>query len=410
MASISWSYRGRDSYGKVVEGSMEAENAAAVAERLRNQGLMPTSITAKRASVFDAPIGGTAKKGAPAKHIGVVQLSLISRQLATMIGSGISLVQALNILVQQIEAPSVRELINEVRRSVEAGETFSNSLAKFPTAFPPLFIYMVEAGEASGSLDAVLDRVAKHFEKQVEVRGKVKGALVYPAILVGVAAIAITALMMFVLPTFIDMFKGFNMELPAITRILFAFGTSMQHFWYIYFGAPAVGVYFFLHYVHGAGKGWFDQTVLRIPAVGVLVRKDNTAQFARTFGMLVQSGVPMLQALDLLDRVSGNSVVKDTVRAAKASVRDGQGLARPLRQSKIFPPMLAHMVGIGEETGALDDMLIKTADFYDQEVDYAVKNLTTAIEPAIILVIGVFAGLIVAAVMMPMFNMVNISM
>jgi type IV pilus assembly protein PilC len=228
--------------------------------------------------------------------------------------------------------------------------------------------------------------------------------------LIAVAAVAIMALMGFVLPTFIDMFAEFGMELPMVTRLLFGYGKSVQKYWYLHFGVPTLIIVSFIRYIKGPGKSQWDHFLLRVKVFGSVVRKSQTAQFARTFGMLVQSGVPMLQALDILDRLSDNAVVRETVIEAKGSVRDGVGLARPLKQSQIFPPMLAHMVAIGEETGALDQMLHKTADFYDREVDQAIQSLTAMIEPAIILVIGVFAAFIVAAVMVPMFNMVNIDM
>ncbi|MCR4425998.1 MAG: type II secretion system F family protein [Firmicutes bacterium] len=409
MPTVAYTYKGRDRAGKLTEGTMEAESAAAVADRLRAQGLIPTVIQEARKFA-----GATIQTGpspvAPARRLGLIQLSILSRQLAVMIGAGLPLVQALNILSQQVDKPALRETLNQVRRKVESGETFASSLNQFPGVFPPIFVNLVEAGEASGSLDTVLDRVSKFFEKQVELRNKVKGALVYPCILIGVAAIAIAALMVFVLPTFIDMFKGFNAELPWLTQALYDFGNGIRTLWYIYFTIPVAAGALFLRFITGPGKVWWDTVSLRIPGFGSLIRRGQTAQFTRTFGMLVQSGVPMLQALDLLERLSGNSVVKQAIQSAKVSVRDGSGLARPLRLAKVFPPMLAHMVGVGEETGALDSMLYKVADFYDQEVDYAVKGLTTAIEPAIILVIGVFAGLIVAAIMIPMFNMINIAM
>lgn len=412
MASVSWTYRGRDMSGKTVEGSMDAETADGVAERLRQQGYIPTMIApAKRgvSAALDMPIGG-AKKVQAATKMTVTQLYLVSRQLATMIAAGIPLVQSLAILGQQVDDARVGQLLADVRHNVESGETFAASLGKYPAVFPPLFVHMVEAGEASGTMDVVLDRVATHFEKEVEVRGKIKGALTYPAVLVLVAAGAIMALMGFVLPTFIDMFAEFGMELPMVTRVLFGYGKSVQNYWYLHFGVPSLIIIAFMRYIKGSGKSWWDHFLLGIKVFGSVVRKSQTAQFARTFGMLMQSGVPMLQALDILDRLSDNAVVRETVKEAKASVRDGVGLARPLRQSQIFPPMLAHMVAIGEETGALDQLLHKTADFYDREVDQAIQSLTAMIEPAIILVIGVFAAFIVAAVMVPMFNMVNISM
>lgn len=411
MASLSWSYRGRDMSGQVVEGTMEAENPETVAERLRSEGYVPVMITEAKRSVFSADASAASgKKVQAATSLDTMQLSLISRQMSTMVAAGIPLVQTLAILSQQIEDPRIAELINEVRRSVESGETFAASLAKHPGCFPPLFVHMVEAGEASGTLDIVMNRVATYFEQQVKIRGQLKSALVYPIILVVVALLVVMILMAFVLPTFIDMFEGFDMELPWITRAVFAYGQSMQRSWYLHFGIPIVAVVGFLSYVRGPGKSWWDHTVVRMKITGPIVRKSQTAQFSRTFAMLTQSGVPMLQSLDILERLSDNSVVKETVQASKVSVRDGAGLARPLRQSLIFPPMLAHMVAVGEETGDLDGMLNKTADFFEQEVEYEIQRVTTAIEPVMTLIIGVFVALIVASVMIPMFNMASFGM
>jgi type IV pilus assembly protein PilC len=406
--ATTWTFRGRDSTGKVIEGSMEAETAASVADRLRSQGYIPTAIEPAKKGVAAAlaqPIGGDKTK--PTDKLSLVQLSLVSRQLATMIQSGVPLVQSLTILAQQMEDKRVAALIGEVRQSVESGETFAASMAKYPKAFPNIFTHMVEAGEASGTIDVVLGRVAEHFDKQVGIRGKIKSALTYPLILIGVAILAVVALMMFVLPSFIEMFDGMGAELPTVTAVLFAVAGSMQRYWYLYLGIPTLTMAGFLTYIRGAGAAWWDNLLIKIKIIGPLIRKEQTAQFARTFGMLVQSGVPMLQALDILDRLSDNAVVRETLKEAKGSVRDGIGLSRPLRQSRIFPPMLSHMVAVGEETGALDEMLSKTADFYDREVDLAIKNLTTAIEPMIMLFIGVVVAFIVAAIMIPMFNMGN---
>lgn len=385
---------------------MEADTAAIVADRLRVQGYIPTAIQPTKKGVTAAlaqPIGGDKTK--PADKLSLVQLSLVSRQLATMIQSGVPLVQSLTILTQQMDDKRVAALIGEVRQSVEAGETFAASMAKYPKAFPNIFTHMVEAGEASGTIDVVLGRVAEHFDKELGVRGKVKSALMYPMILVGVAIVAVVALMLFVLPAFIEMFDSMGAELPVLTAALFAYGKSVQRYWYLHFGIPALAIGAFVVYIRGIGAAWWDSTLLKVKIIGPLIRKEQTAQFSRTFGMLVQSGVPMLQALDILDRLSDNAVVRDTLREAKSSVRDGIGLSRSLRQSRIFPPMLSHMVGVGEETGSLDEMLSKTADFYDREVDLAIKNLTTAIEPIIMLFVGVIVAFIVAAIMIPMFNM-----
>lgn len=280
--------------GQVVEGVMEADNADMVAERLRSQGYIPVRITEAKRSVFtgDTPMA-SGKKAQAATRLDTMQLSLISRQMATMVAAGIPLVQSLAILSQQIEDPQIAQLISEVRRNVESGETFAASLAKHPGCFPPLFVHMVEAGEASGTLDIVMNRVANYFEQQVKIRSQIKSALVYPVILVVVAFLVIMILMAFVLPTFIDMFEGFDMELPWVTRVVFAYGQSMQRAWYLHIGIPIAVITWFVGYVKGAGKSWWDHAVLGLKLSGPIVRKSQTAQFARTFAMLTQSGVPM---------------------------------------------------------------------------------------------------------------------
>lgn len=397
-----YQYRARDRSGRPVDGTLEAESRAQVVDKLRAQGYIITAL-----SEADAVAAG-ARAARPARKVGPTMLTLIARQLAAMLGAGVPLISALNILADQMDKPGIRMVITEVRQHVESGESLSTALRKFPGVFPPLFTYMVEAGEASGSLETVLGNLAHHYDREVETRQKVTSALAYPVVLVCVAIGVILALTMFVLPTFIGMFQEFGTELPALTMGLYKVGNTMRDYWYLVFGLPVLVVIALLQYRKTEqGKKQIDPLILRIPLFGPVVRKTIVGRFARTMAMLTKAGVPILQSLELLERLVGNAVFAQALSSARQGVKEGAGLARPLKQSGAFPPMVTHMVGIGEETGALDSMLDRVADFYDRDVEYSVKSLTSMIEPAIILVMGAIVALVMASVLLPMFDMMT---
>ncbi len=401
---MQFTYKARDAKGHAVDGVMDVDSRQTVIDRLRQQGMFPVSVAQGGAT----KVGATNLEGVPkAKKISVKELSLISRQLATMIQAGLPLVSALNVLAAQIDKKGVAAVVNDVRKRVEGGESFSNAIRIYPGIFPPMFTNLVEAGETAGALDNVLDRTAKYYENNSRTISKVRGALSYPLFLLGVAVIAVVILMAFVVPAFVSMFESFDAELPAITRAVFGTAEIMKTYWYLIIGGLAVTVLLIRWLVTKPLKPWFDRVILKVAIVGPLIRKSSTAMFARTFGMMVASGVPMLQGLELLEKTSGNYVMRRSVEAARIGVKEGSGLGKPLKQSGIFPPMLGHMVAIGEETGALDAMLAKVADFYDEETDMAVKSLTSMIEPIMILFIGGIAALLVASIMVPMFSIAN---
>ena len=401
---MQFTYKARDAKGHAVDGVMDVDSRQTVIDRLRQQGMFPISVTQGGAAKATTTSLDSVPK---AKKISVKELSLLSRQLATMIQAGLPLVSALNVLAAQIDKKSVAAVVNDVRKRVEGGESFSNAIRTYPGIFPPMFTNLVEAGETAGALDNVLDRTAKYYENNSRTISKVKGALSYPLFLLGVAVVAVVILMAFVVPSFISMFDSFNAELPTITKVVFGAAEFMKSYWYIIIVVLVATILLVRWLVTKPLKPWFDRLILRVPVIGPLIRKSSTAMFARTFGMMVSSGVPMLQGLELLEKTSGNYVMRKSVESAKLGVKEGSGLGKPLKQSSIFPPMLGHMVAIGEETGALDSMLEKVADFYDEETDVAVKSLTSMIEPIMILFIGGIAGLLVASIMVPMFSIAN---
>lgn len=402
--NLQFTYKARDIKGHAVDGTMDADNRAIVIERLRQQSLIPVSITE---GISGKAAAAALERVPKARKISVKELSLLSRQLATMIQAGLPLVSAMNVLTQQIDKKSVAAVMNDIRRRVEGGEAFSNAIKNYPGIFPPMFSSLVEAGETAGALDNVLDRTARYYENSSKTISKVKGALAYPLFLVGVAVVAVAALMIFVLPAFIDLFKSFDAELPTITKIVFGTAELIRKRWYI-IAAVIAGLVFSLRWLFTKSmKPQFDTFILKVPVIGPVIKKSNTAMFARTFAMMVQSGVPMLQGLEMLERTAGNYVMKKNIESARLGVKEGSGLGKPLKQSTIFPPMLGHMVAIGEETGALDSMLEKVADFYEEETDMAIKAMTSMIEPIMILGIGVLAAFLVASIMVPMFSIAS---
>jgi len=401
---LQFTYKARDNKGHAVEGALEADTKQLAIERLRQQGLIPIAINEGGA----AKSAGTSLDTTPkAKKITVKELSLLSRQLATMIQAGLPLVSALNVLTSQLDKKSIAAVINDVRKRVEGGESFSNAIKNYPGIFPPMFTNLVEAGETAGALNHVLDRTARYYENSSRNIGKVKSALSYPIFLVVVAILAVGILMVAVLPSFIDLFESFDAELPTVTKIVFGTAEFIKDKWYMLIIIAAALFFFIRWLITKPLKPWFDTITLRIPVIGPLIKKSNTAVFSRTFAMMVQSGVPMLQGLELMEKTAGNYVMRKNIETAKLGVKEGSGLGKPLKQSTIFPPMLGHMVAIGEETGALDSMLEKVADFYDEETDMAIKALTSMVEPIMILFIGVLAAFLVAAIMVPMFSIAS---
>jgi type IV pilus assembly protein PilC len=332
----------------------------------------------------------------------------MTRQFATMINSGLPLVQALDILSEQSENPTLKEVTRAVVYDVESGHTLADALRKHPKAFTELYVNMVAAGEAGGILDTILLRLATFMEKNDHLVRKVKGAMIYPAVIFSVAGMAIVILLVFVIPVFQEMFAGVHQALPLPTQIVIGASNILKHFWWLIGGG--IGALAFAtkkYYATPNGKLNLDRVMLKVPVLGDLIRKSAVSRFTRTLGTLLASGVSILEGLEITAKTAGNRVVHDAVMESRASIAGGETIAAPLQKSKVFPPMVISMIAVGEQTGGLDEMLSKIADFYDEEVDAAVDALLSLMEPVMIVVLGVVVGGMVIAMYLPIFNMIN---
>ena len=333
---------------------------------------------------------------------------ILTRQFATMINAGLPLVQALGILADQTENKVLADVTRQVVYDVESGHTLADALRKHPKAFTDLFVNMVAAGEAGGILDTILLRLAQFLEKNDAIIRKVKGAMVYPVVILSVAAIAITVLLIFVIPTFQAMFASVNLELPLPTRIVIGASNLLKHFWWAIAGAIGLATFALNRYYKTVpGKLQIDTFMLNVPVLGDVIRKSAVSRFTRTLGTLISSGVSILDGLEITARTAGNQVIHNAVMESRASIAGGETIAAPLQKSKVFPPMVISMIAVGEQTGGLDEMLSKIADFYDEEVDAAVSTLLSLMEPIMIVVLGVIVGGMVVAMYLPIFDMVN---
>jgi type IV pilus assembly protein PilC len=325
-----------------------------------------------------------------------------------MINAGLPLVQALGILADQTENKILANVTRQVVYDVESGHTLADALRKHPKAFSDLFVNMVAAGEAGGILDTILLRLAEFLEKNDAIIRKVKGAMVYPVVIMSVAAIAITVLLIFVIPTFQSMFASVNLELPLPTRIVIGASNILKHYWWAMIGAMVLGFFAITRYYKTVGgKLRIDTFLLNVPVLGDVLRKSAVSRFTRTLGTLISSGVSILDGLEITARTAGNQVIHNAVMASRASIAGGETIAAPLQKSKVFPPMVISMIAVGEQTGGLDEMLSKIADFYDEEVDAAVSTLLSLMEPVMIVILGVIVGGMVVAMYLPIFDMVN---
>jgi len=333
---------------------------------------------------------------------------IFTRQFATMINSGLPLVQALDILSQQTDNKVLADVTRQVVYDVESGHTLADALRKHPKAFDDLYVNMVAAGEAGGILDTILLRLAQFREKNDAIVRKVKGAMIYPAVIFGVAGIAIAVLLIFVIPTFQSMFASVNLALPLPTRIVIGASNLLKNFWWLIIAGGIFGVVGInRYYKTTSGKLNLDKLLLSLPVLGDLLRKSAVSRFTRTLGTLISSGVSILDGLEITARTAGNMVIHNAVMESRASIAGGETIAAPLQKSKVFPPMVISMIAVGEQTGGLDEMLTKIADFYDDEVDAAVSALLSLLEPIMIVVLGVIVGGMVVAMYLPIFDMIN---
>ncbi len=333
---------------------------------------------------------------------------IFTRQFSTMINSGLPLVQALTILAEQTDNKALAEVTRKVVFDVESGNTVADALSKHPRAFTNLYVNMVAAGEAGGILDTILMRLATFLEKNDALVRKVKGAMIYPAVIMGVAGIAVVTLLIFVIPVFAGMFASAGQALPLPTRMVIGASGFLKHYWWIIGAIIIAGVYFGKkYYATSSGKLVIDRTMLHAPVLGDVLRKSAVSRFTRTLGTLISSGVSILEGLEITAKTAGNRVIQDAIMQSRSSIAGGDTIAQPLQKSKVFPPMVISMIAVGEQTGGLDEMLSKIADFYDEEVDSAVSNLLSLLEPIMIVFLGVVVGGMVVAMYLPIFDMVN---
>jgi type IV pilus assembly protein PilC len=396
----SWAYRVRTKEGKFVQGKMEADGEGAVATRLRSQGLVPIQISKESKVQFKTEIRILPQK------VKLKDLAIFSRQFATMINAGLSMLRSLNILAEQTENPLLAKTTKSLRDDVERGSSLSAAMTKHPKVFSELYCSMVRAGETGGQLDTILTRVADTFEADYKLRQKVKSAMTYPTIVAGLAALMVTIMLLFVVPTFAKMFEDLGGKLPLPTQILVT-ASNQAKIGVPLFVAAMIGLtiaYKKTRAKNAAFRLKADKLKLKIPVFGLLFKKVAVSRFSRTLGLLLRAGVPILQALDIVAGATGNEVLARAALDVKDSVRQGESMAGPLKDHHIFPPMVVQMIGVGEDTGALDAMLDKISDFYDQEVESMTESLTALIEPVMIAVLGGIVGSMIIALYMPMFK------
>jgi len=404
MATTTYEYKVRDRSGSLKTGTLDAESPAQVASKLKAMGYAPFSI-----AEANAGLSKEIKLGSGHKKIKLKDLAVFSRQFATMINSGLSLLRALNILTEQSENPELARVLGEVRNDIETGNSLSASMAKHPDAFPPLMVNMTRAGEVGGFLDQVMLQIANNYEAEVKLRGKVKAAMTYPVVVLCIALLAVVGMLLFIVPTFAGLFKTLGGTLPLPTRILVTMSNGLK------IGIIPLIVLIIVGRVVWKKvkrteqvRNFVDPLKLKLPVFGPLFQKIALTRFARNLGTMMKSGVPILQSLDIVSETTGNIVLERATRAVQESVRTGEALAKPLTEHPVFPPMVVQMMAVGEDTGALDAMLMKIAEFYDQEVEATTESLTALIEPLMIAFLGGIVGSMIVALYMPIFKIFDL--
>jgi type IV pilus assembly protein PilC len=403
MATV-FKWAGKTRMGAIQSGEISAENRDEVVAYLRKQNILPTTISAKtKALSFQLPALGRGR----VKDKDIV---IFTRQFSTMIDAGLPLVQCLEILSKQTENKTLAKVINDVKVDVETGATYADALKKHPRTFNELYVNMVAAGEAGGILDTILNRLASYIEKTMKLKKKVKGAMIYPAVIIAVAVLVIAIILIFVIPTFAKMFAQLGGVLPLPTRIVIGASKFLSGIGGLIILLSIVGLVIFIIQFRRteSGKKLIDKILLKMPVIGILIRKVAVAKFTRTLGTLIQSGVPILDGLDITARTAGNKVIEGSILQTRQSVSEGKTLSEPLTKTGTFPPMVTQMIAVGESTGALDSMLSKIADFYDEEVDDAVANLTALLEPMLMVFLGITVGFIVISMYLPIFKLITL--
>lgn len=396
-----YKYRAMKADGKKIEDEFEAESRDEVVSMITSSGYYPLKIEEVKTSTTIAEFNFT-------KKITAKDLTIFCRQMNTMLDAGISITNCLSMLSTQVTNKKLRGIITEIEDDVKRGEMLSHSMAKYPDAFPKLLVSMVESGEASGNLDEMMLRMAIHFEKENKINSKVKSAMIYPIVLAVIATVAVIVIMMFVMPTFQEMFEESNTPLPGITSFLISLSTFMRrNIIYIVLVIAVIVVAVTRFKKTTKGYEFFSKIKLKMPIIGILTQKTVTSRFTRTMSTLLSSGISMMEAIPIIKSILNNKVAEDAMDEIRDKVMKGDGLSGPIRDSKVFPDMLASMIKVGEEAGSLDEMLEKTADYYDEEVDVAISNATSMIEPIMIIIMGVVIGTMVIGIMLPMFDMYN---
>ncbi|MDQ1696993.1 MAG: type pilus assembly protein PilC [Frankiaceae bacterium] len=401
-ATATYTYSVRDRGGKLISGSIDAESPAAVATRLKAMGYAPVRITEQNAGLKkEIKIPGFSRK----KKVKLKDLAVFSRQFATMINSGLSLLRALTILTEQTDNKTLAGVIADVRNEVETGSSLSSAMGKHPDVFPPLMVNMTKAGEVGGFLDSVLLQIAANYESEVKLRSKIKAAMTYPTVVLCIAALAVIGMLLFIVPTFAKMFKDLGGTLPAPTRLLVTASHILRYGFPFLILAAVVGFVIWNKVKRTERvRNVVDPMKLKFPVFGPLFQKVALSRFSRNLGTMMHSGVPILQALDIVADTTGNVVLARAVRDVQDSVRQGESITAPLKRHEVFPPMVVQMMAVGEDTGALDTMLHKIAEFYDQEVEATTEALTSLIEPLMIAALGGIVGSMIIALYMPIFK------
>jgi len=405
----TFAYTGRTRAGETVTGERVAETMDAAVAALRREQVQVTKITpaAEKAAAKDK-VEKKAGGGSTNKTVGAKNLAVFTRQFSVMIDAGLPLVQCLDILGNQEEDKNFAEVILQTRTYVEGGAALADAMKRYPKSFDPLYTNMIAAGEAGGILDTILKRLAVYIEKAVKLKGQVKSAMIYPIAVIVIAAVVVGVILWKVIPTFAAMFEGLGAQLPLPTRIVIAMSNGVVTFGpLIIVGIGVAGFLFRRYYKTDNGRHVIDRIVLKLPVLGMLMRKIAVARFCRTLSTLIASGVPILDGLEITARTSGNAIIEDAIMTTRKSIERGETISAPLRETEIFPAMVTQMISVGEATGALDAMLAKIADFYEEEVDTAVAGLLTLLEPIMIAFLGVVVGGIVIAMYMPIFDMIS---
>ncbi len=397
MPSFEW--KGRDRGGRPQSGVLVADNKEAVLALLRRQQIVPTAVKEKGKEIAVPRL----RRGVDEKT-----LAVFTRQFSVMIDAGLPLVQCLQILGDQEEHKGFQRIIHQVRQDVEEGSSLANAMRKHPQAFSDLYVNMVAAGEAGGILDNILQRLATYIEKNAKLKAQVKAAMIYPAAVIAIAIIVVYIILWKVIPVFAALFTSLGADLPLPTQIVIALSKFVGNFWWLILGVAAAG-YFALrrYYATERGKFVIDNLLLRAPILGVVLRKIAVARFCRTLGTLLAAGVPVLESLDITARTAGNAVIEQAILEVRKRVEEGKTMAEPLQATKQFPPMVVQMIGVGEATGAMDTMLAKIAEFYEEEVDVAVAGMMKLIEPVMIFFLGIVIGGIVISMYLPMFDLIS---